>query len=46
LKRVSDKSPNLRTFMALAGSYEQMKEYGLAAETLRKALELAPDNPT
>lgn len=45
LKRVSDKSPNLRTFMALAGSYEQMKEYGLAAETLRKALELAPENP-
>ncbi|MBN8731912.1 MAG: tetratricopeptide repeat protein [Acidobacteria bacterium] len=45
LKRVSQKSPNLRTFMALAGSYEQMKEYGLAAETLRKALELAPENP-
>jgi tetratricopeptide (TPR) repeat protein len=45
LKRVSDKSPNLRTFMALAGSYEQMKEYGLAAETLRKAMELAPENP-
>ncbi|HZO57236.1 MAG TPA: tetratricopeptide repeat protein [Bryobacteraceae bacterium] len=45
LKRVSEKSPNLRTFMALAGSYEQMKEYALAAETLRKAMELAPDNP-
>ncbi|MEP7363521.1 MAG: tetratricopeptide repeat protein [Acidobacteriota bacterium] len=45
LKRVSEKSPNLRTFMALAGSYEQMKEYGLAAETLTKAMELAPDNP-
>lgn len=45
LKRVSDKSPNLRTFMALAGSYEQMKEYALAASTLRKALEMAPENP-
>lgn len=45
LKRVADKSPNLRTLMALAGSYEQIRDYALAAETLRKALELAPDNP-
>ena len=45
LKQVADKSPNLRTLMALAGSYEQIRDYGLAAETLKKALELAPDNP-
>ena len=30
--------------MALASQYEQMRDYALAAETLRKALELQPDN--
>ena len=30
--------------MALASQYEQMKDYASASETLRKALELQPDN--
>jgi tetratricopeptide (TPR) repeat protein len=44
LRKVADRQPNPRTLVALAGSYEQMREYGLAAETYRKALEMAPDN--
>jgi len=44
LRRVAEKSPSLRTLTALAGQYEQMREYGLAAETLRRTLEVAPDN--
>jgi tetratricopeptide (TPR) repeat protein len=44
LRKVAEKSPSLRTLTALAGQYEQMREYGLAAETLRRTLEVAPDN--
>ena len=44
LSKVADKNPNLRTLMGLAGAYEQMKDFGLAAETLKKALELAKGN--
>jgi tetratricopeptide (TPR) repeat protein len=44
LRRVAQKSPSLRTLTALAGQYEQMHDYALAAETLRQTLELAPDN--
>jgi tetratricopeptide (TPR) repeat protein len=44
LRKVAEKSPNLRTLMALAGSYEQLKDYNLAAETLKQAVSLAPDN--
>jgi tetratricopeptide (TPR) repeat protein len=44
LKRLTDKSPSPRTLMALASQYEQLRDYGLAAETLRRALELQPDN--
>ena len=42
LKQLADKSPSARSLQALAGAYEQMKEYALAAETLRKALDLNP----
>ena len=42
LRRVADKSPNGRSLAALASAYEQMREYGLAAETLKKAIELSP----
>jgi tetratricopeptide (TPR) repeat protein len=45
MHRLAQKSPNLRTLTALAGLYEQMKEYKLAAEALAKALELAGGNP-
>lgn len=44
LKKVSEKSPNLRTLTALAQAYEQMRDFGMASETLRKALELQPEN--
>lgn len=44
LKRVADKNPNLRTLTTLAGTYEQMREYGLAAETYGRALELNREN--
>lgn len=44
LRKVADKNPSLRTLTALAGQYEQMREYGLAAETLRRALEATPGN--
>lgn len=44
LKKVAEKSPNLRTLTALAQAYEQMRDFGMASETLRKALELQPEN--
>jgi tetratricopeptide (TPR) repeat protein len=44
LRRVADKSPSLRTLTALAGTYEQMRDYALAAETLKKTMELSPGN--
>jgi tetratricopeptide (TPR) repeat protein len=45
LAKVAQKSPNLRTLTSLAGTYEQMRDYAMAAETLKKAMALAPDNP-
>jgi len=42
LKRASDKNPSPDSLKRLADAYEQMKEYGLAADTLRHALELNP----
>ena len=44
LRKVAEKEPNLRTLTALAGTYEQMRDYGLAAETLKRALALSPGN--
>lgn len=46
LKRASEKNPNAESLKRLADAYEQMKEYGLAADTLRRALEFSPqDSP-
>ena len=45
LERVARKSPSLRTLTALASSYESMREYKLASETLRRAVEISPNNP-
>lgn len=42
LKKLSDANPTPRSLRALAGTYEQMKEYELAAQALQKALELSP----
>src|SRR5262245_56220935 len=44
LRRVTEKNPSVRTLQALANQYEQLRDHALAAETLRKALELAPGN--
>jgi tetratricopeptide (TPR) repeat protein len=44
LKRAAEKDPSAESLSRLADAYEQMKEYGLAADTLRHALELNPPN--
>jgi tetratricopeptide (TPR) repeat protein len=44
LKKVADKNPNLRTLAELAAAYEQMRDYKLAAEAYKKALELNKEN--
>lgn len=41
-RRLSEANPSARTLRALAGAYEQMRDYSSAAETMRRALELAP----
>jgi tetratricopeptide (TPR) repeat protein len=42
LKKLADKSPSQKSFRVLGQAYEQMKEYTLAAQALRRALELNP----
>ncbi|BDC52436.1 hypothetical protein F183_A47510 [Bryobacterales bacterium F-183] len=44
LRKVSEKSPNARNLFQLANAYEQMREYGLAAQALKKAIGLNPPN--
>ena len=44
LRRVAEKNPSLRTLTALAGQYEQLRDYAMAAETLKRTLEIAPTN--
>jgi tetratricopeptide (TPR) repeat protein len=44
LRKVAEKNPSLRSLTTLASAYEQMREYSLAAETLKTALKLAPNN--
>ena len=44
LKQVAEKSPNLRTLTQLAAAYEQMREFKLAAQTLKRAIEMQPEN--
>lgn len=46
LGKVAQKDPSPRTLTALAGAYEQMKEYALAASTLRRVVDQNPEaNP-
>lgn len=42
--RAAEKNPSAASWQRLAATYEQMKEYMLAAETIRKALALNPPN--
>jgi len=44
LKRAAEKDPSADSLSRLADAYEQMKEYSLAADTLRRALESNPPN--
>lgn len=44
LRLLAEKNPSPRSLAALAETYEQMKEFGLAAEALKKALALNPPN--
>lgn len=45
LRKASEKSPSIRTLVALAAAYEQLRDHVNAAATLRKALDLQPQNP-
>ncbi len=44
LRKVSEKNPTARGLLQLAQAYEQMRDYSLAAESLKKALALSPPN--
>ncbi len=44
LKKLAAKNPTPRSLQALAAAYEQMHEFALAAETLKRTLELNPPN--
>lgn len=44
LKKVVDRNPSLRTLMALAAAYEQMKEFRQAADAYKRALDLNKEN--
>ncbi len=43
-QKAAEKNPNAASFQRLAATYEQMREFGLASETIRKALALDPMN--
>jgi tetratricopeptide (TPR) repeat protein len=43
LEKLVQKDPTPRGLITLAGSYEGMKEYSLAADTYKKAIELDPN---
>lgn len=42
LDKLTKKSPSPRAYLNLASNYEQMKEYSLAADALKKAINLDP----
>jgi tetratricopeptide (TPR) repeat protein len=44
LKKLAEKNPSQQSLRQLASSYEQMKEYGLAADTLGRALATNPQD--
>jgi tetratricopeptide (TPR) repeat protein len=45
LRKLTDKSPSPRALVVLANNYEQMRQYGLAADAYKKALTLDPNRP-
>ena len=44
LTAATERKPNEHTLAALAGAYEQTHDYKTAADVLKRALDLAPDN--
>jgi len=46
LKKLAEKNPSQESLRRLAASYEQMKEYSMAAETLSRALAANPADAT
>lgn len=44
-RRLNEQNPSPRTLRALANGYEQVRDYASAAQALRRALELAPNDP-
>ena len=42
LEKIAQKDPSARALAMLANNYEQMKEYSLAADTLKRAVEVDP----
>jgi tetratricopeptide (TPR) repeat protein len=44
LRKLADKNPSGRSLQALAETYKQMRQYGMAADTLKRALLLNPPN--
>ena len=44
LRKASDRNPTPRNLYQLAGAYEQMHDYGMAAQAMRRAVELNPPN--
>ncbi|HEX4748423.1 MAG TPA: tetratricopeptide repeat protein [Bryobacteraceae bacterium] len=42
LDKLTKKNPSPRAYLSLASNYEQMKEYSLAADALKKAIALDP----
>jgi tetratricopeptide (TPR) repeat protein len=42
LDKLTKKNPSPRAYLSLANNYEQMKEYALAADALKKAIDLDP----
>lgn len=42
LRRAAEKNPNSRSLATLGSAYEQMKDFSLAAETFKRALDLSP----
>jgi tetratricopeptide (TPR) repeat protein len=43
-EKAAQKNPTAESFQRLAAAYEQIKEYKLASEAIRKALALGPEN--
>ena len=44
LRQVTDHSPNERSLATLGAAYEEMRDYAAAAEVLKRALALKPEN--